>query len=117
MASGMNNCVFSGNLCADPRVRTVGENDVCDFTVAVNGRKEGQTTYVQCTMWRPGRVVEYLEKGKPVIVSGEAKLSTWTSKAGEMKAAIGLEVRNLVLGSRGQSAPSQHDLIEEPVNF
>lgn len=117
MASGMNNCVFSGNLCSDPRVRQVGENDVASYTVAVNGRKEGQTTYVQCDHWRPGRVVEFLEKGKPVIVSGEAKLTTWTSKAGEMKAAIGLEVRNLVLGSRGQPASPRHDLIEEPVNF
>jgi len=117
MASGMNNCVFSGNLCADVRIRQVGDNDVASYTIAVNGRKEGQTTYIQCDHWRPGRVIEFLEKGKPVIVSGEAKLSTWTSKQGEMKAAIGLEVRNLVLGSRGQSAPQRGDAYEEPVNF
>lgn len=107
MAAGFNQCAFSGNICSDARVRTVGENEVADFTVAVNGRKPEQTTYVQVSYWRPGRVVEYLTKGKPVLVSGEAKLSTWTSKTGEMKSAIGLDARNLVLlgGGRREEEP------------
>jgi single-stranded DNA-binding protein len=46
-----------------------------------------------------------MEKGKPVLVSGEARLSTWTSKQGEMKAAIGLDVRQLVLLGGGQKTP------------
>ena len=109
MAAGANVCVFSGNLAADVRVRTVGENDVADFTVAVNGRKEGQTTWVQCSMWRPGKVVEYLSKGKSVMVSGEARLATWTNKQGEMKAAIGLEVRQLVLLGGGKQAEKREE--------
>ena len=51
------------------------------------------------------KAVEYMEKGKPVLVSGEARLSTWTSKQGEMKAAIGLDVRQLVLFRWGQKTP------------
>ena len=105
MAAGANVCTFSGNLCSDPQMKRVGDNDVCSFTVAVNGRKADQTTYVQCSWWRPNKAVEYMEKGKPVLVSGEARLSTWTSKQGEMKAAIGLDVRQLVLFGGGQKTP------------
>lgn len=107
MAVSFNQCTFSGNVCADAKVRQVGESEVADFTVAVNGRKEGQTTFVQVSYWRPGKVTEYLTKGKPVLVSGEARLSTWTSKAGEMKSAIGLDARNLVLlgGGRREEEP------------
>lgn len=107
MAASFNQCTFSGNVCADARVRRVGESDVADFTLAVNGRKDDQTTFVQVSYWRPGKVSEYLTKGKKVLVSGEAKLSTWTSKTGEMKSAIGLDARNLVLlgGGRKEEEP------------
>jgi len=105
MAQGANVCTFSGNLCSDPQMKQVSGTDVASFTVAVNGRKPDQTTYVQCSWWRPNKAIEYLDKGKPVLVSGEARLSTWTSKQGEMKAAIGLDVRQLVLLGGGQKAP------------
>ena len=109
MASGANVCTFSGNLCSDPQMKNVGETDVASFTVAVNGRKPDQTTYVQCSWWRPNKAIEYLDKGKPVLVSGEARLSTWTSKQGEMKAAIGLDVRQLVLLGGGQQSPARQE--------
>lgn len=107
MAAGFNQCTFSGNVCADAKVSRVGENEVANFTIAVNGRKEDQTTYVQVSYWRPGKVVEYLTKGKPVIVAGEARLATWTNKTGEMKSAIGLDARSLVLlgGGRKEEEP------------
>lgn len=109
MAAGANVCTFSGNLAADVRMRTVGENDVAEFTIAVNGRREDQTTWVQCSWWRPNKAIEYLSKGKPVLVSGEARLATWTNKQGEMKAAIGLEVRQLVLLGGGKQAEKREE--------
>ena len=116
MAAGANVCTFSGNMAADPRMKNVNGTDVAEFTIAVNGRKEDQVTWVQCTWWRPNRAVEFLEKGKPVLVSGEARLATWTNKQGEMKAAIGLEVRQLVLLG-GASKPKQQEAIEDFANF
>ena len=38
-----------------------------------------------------------MAKGKKIAVTGPVKLSTWNSKTGEMKSAIGLEVKQLVL--------------------
>ena len=116
MAAGANVCVFTGNLAADVRMKNVNGTDVAEFTVAVNGRKEGQTTWLQCAWWRPNGAIEFLEKGKPVLVSGEARLATWTSKTGETKAAIGLEVRQLVLLG-GASKPKQQEAIEDFANF
>jgi len=109
MAANFNNCSFSGNLAADVRMKTIGDADVAEFTIAVNGRKEGQTTWVQCSWWRPNKAVEYMMKGKPVLVSGEARLATWTNKQGEMKAAIGLEVKQLVLLGGGKQAEKREE--------
>ena len=104
MAEGMNMCVFSGNLSADAKTRDVKDTEVASFTVCVNGRKDDETTYVRCSLWKPGKVTEYLTKGKPVVVAGPVRLSTW-QKDGETKASIELSVRNLTLLPGGEKKP------------
>ena len=91
MAAGVNVCVFSGNLTSDPRVKEFDGTEVARFTVAVNGYKENDVTYVQCSMRKPGGVLQYLKKGQSVIVHGEAKLAQWEYD-GKPKAAIELRI-------------------------
>lgn len=96
MAEGMNMCVFSGNLTSDAVVKEVNGTDVARYSVAVNGRKDTEPTYVRCSHWKAGGVAQYLTKGKPVVVAGPIRLATW-DKDGEVKSAIELSVRQLTL--------------------
>ena len=98
MAS-LNSCSFTGNLTRDAESKTVGENEVCSFAIAVNGRKD-EVLFLNCDMWRPGGVAEYLTRGKQVAVSGELKCKRY-EKDGQKKEIWVLEVKNLaLLGSR-----------------
>jgi len=108
MAS-VNVCVFSGNLTSDPRVKEFDDTEVARFTVAVNGYKEGDTTFVQCSFRKPGKVLQYLKKGVQVVVTGEAKLAQWEYE-GAAKAAIELRLApgglTLVGGKREAAEPA-----------
>lgn len=98
MAS-LNSCSFTGNLTRDAESKTVGENEVCSFAIAVNGRRD-EVLFLNCDMWRPGGVAEYLTRGKQVAVSGELKCKRY-EKDGQKKEIWVLEVKNLaLLGSR-----------------
>jgi single-strand DNA-binding protein len=112
MAEGMNMCVFSGHITADARTKSVnsttGSTEVARFTVAVNGRKEGETTFVQCNYWNPKGVLPYLTKGKLVAVAGSIRLASW-EKDGQQRSAVELNVKNLTLLSGGKKEESPGD--------
>lgn len=99
MAS-MNSCAFTGNLTRDAEVKTVGEAEVASFGIAVNGRRDGEVLFLNCDLWRPGKVAEYLTRGKQVGVSGQLKCREY-EKDGQKRQAWSLDVRELtLLGSR-----------------
>lgn len=99
MAS-LNSCSFTGNLTRDAEVREVGEDEVAAFGIAVNGRKDGEVLFLNCDLWRPGKVAEYLTRGKQVAVTGQLKCREY-EKDGQKRQAWGLDVRELtLLGSR-----------------
>jgi single-strand DNA-binding protein len=99
MAS-LNVCSFTGNLTRDAEVREVGENEVAAFAIAVNGRKDGEVLFLNCDYWRPGKVAEYLTRGKQVAVTGQLKCREY-EKDGQKRQAWGLDVRELtLLGSK-----------------
>lgn len=95
MAS-LNSCAFTGNLTRDAETKMVGENEVASFAIAVNGRKEGDVTFLNCDMWRPGGVSEYLTRGKQVAVSGELRCKKY-EKDGQKREIWVLEVKTLAL--------------------
>lgn len=94
MAS-LNSCAFTGNLTRDAEMKTVGENDVASFAIAVNDRK-GEAMFINCDFWRPGGVGEYLTRGKQVAVSGELRCKKY-EKDGQKREIWVLEVKNLAL--------------------
>lgn len=106
---GLNQCTFTGNLTRDAEVRTVGENQVANFSIAVNGRKDDEVLYVDCSYWRPNRVVDFLKKGKPILVSGEVSLNTYDTKSGEVRAVLRLTTRKLLLLGGGGGNQSKED--------
>lgn len=101
MAEGFNQCIFSGNLAGDATTRTVGDSLVASYTIAVNGRRDGETLWLRCDHWNAGAVTEYLMKGKQVLVSGEVRMDEW-EKDGEKRSAIKLNVKKLQLLGGGK---------------
>lgn len=82
----MNKLIIIGNLTRDPELRTTPSGiPVCNFTVAVNRRRESNghpvADYFRVTTWRAqaescGR---YLAKGRKVCCVGPVSISSYES--------------------------------------
>lgn len=77
-----------GNLTAAPQSKSVGDNTVCTFSVAINSiSKKEEVFFVDVECWN--KVAEncqkYLDKGSRALVEGKLKLNTWTSKEGQKR--------------------------------
>lgn len=96
-----------GNLTADPELRfTPSGAAVATFTVASTPRvfdkgtnefKDGDTLYMRCSVWRDlaENVCETLAKGMRVIVQGRLTQNSYTSREGEKRTSIELQVEEV----------------------
>lgn len=107
----MNSFTFSGHLGRDAEQRRAQSGTaILSFSVPVTsgyGDKE-KTTWVNCALFgkrAEGKLAGYLKKGTFVVVSGEMSLDTW-EKDGQQKSAVKVNVDNLTLGGRPNSAGS-----------
>lgn len=80
-----NDCNFRGNLTRDPELKqTTGGKSVCNFSIAVNGFKKDDVTFVDCECWE--KTAEFVAancvKGDQVSVKAEFKIDRFT-KDGE----------------------------------
>ena len=79
-----------GNLTSDPETRVTQKGDkVCQFTVAVNRRKEG-ADFFRVTAWRQlgENCQQFLGKGRKVAVVGTVSVSAYKSSSGEARASL-----------------------------
>ena len=93
-----------GNLTADPELRFTPTGDaVASFTVASTPRyfdrqsgewKDGEALFQRCTLWRQPaeNVAESLTRGARVIVNGRLKQRSFTTKEGEKRTVVELDV-------------------------
>jgi single-strand DNA-binding protein len=107
MAVGDINVTVVGNLTNDPELRfTPSGAAVASFTVASNTRlldkttnewKEGETTFLRCSVWRQyaENVAESLTKGTRVIVSGRLKQRSYETPQGEKRTVMEVEVEDV----------------------
>lgn len=89
MAS-FNKVILAGHLTRDPEVRyTPKGTPVAKFGLGINrtwtaedGQKREEATFVDVEAWgKTGEViVQYLKKGRPVLVEGRLKLDSWEDK-------------------------------------
>lgn len=104
----MNNCTFAGRLGRDAKTRNVGDTQATSFSLAVDeyaGRGERRTLWVDCTIWgeRGAKLAEFLAKGTPVAVSGQAGVRTYEGQGGT-NAVLTLRVAEIaLLGSKADS--------------
>ena len=93
-----------GNLTADPELRfTPSGNPVASFTVASTPRtfdraagewKDGHALFMRCSIWRDAaeNVAESLTKGTRVIVQGRLVQRSYTTREGENRTVVEMQV-------------------------
>ena len=93
-----------GNLTADPELRfTSSGAAVASFTVASTPRtfdrqtgkwKDGETLFMPCSSWRDAaeNVAESLTKGTRVIVQGRLTQRSYTTREGEQRTVVEMQV-------------------------
>lgn len=94
--------VILGNITRDGVVREVGDKTVCKFSVAVNGRKDGDVSYFDCSMWNPGGTAEFLVKGKSVQVTGDLMTERWETDGVRKEKTVINNCKVTLLGSSGK---------------
>jgi single-strand DNA-binding protein len=92
----MQRIIFTGNLTADPEIRSTPSGvTVCSFTVAVNRRfanADGDriTDFFRVNAWRQlgESCGKYLAKGRKVAVVGELQARTYQAKDGTTRMSL-----------------------------
>ena len=101
----MNKTTIIGNLCRDPELRTTPQGiNVCDFTVAVNGRKQGDdATYFRVTVWRglADICAKYLAKGRKVCVVGPVSARSYQAQNGDTRVTLEVTAEDVEFLSSG----------------
>ena len=108
----MNKIVIIGNLTGSPELRVTQSGvSVCQFTVAVNGRrKEDGATFFRATAWRAlGETChKYLDKGRKVMVCGAVSASAYTGRDGKPRASLEVTADDVeFLSAIGHDAQSE----------
>ena len=95
---------ITGNLTTDPELRfTPSGHAVANFTIADTPRKlnkqtneweDGETLFMRCSLWRDAaeHVAESLQKGARVVASGKLTSRSFTTKEGDKRTVIEMEV-------------------------
>jgi len=109
----MNIFTFTGRIGKDAETRTTQNGtSVTSFSVAndVGWGDNKKTLWIDCTLWkeRGEKLCQYLKKGTPVTVSGEATVRAYT-KDGEARGVIQVSVRDIELqgGKQEQTSTGQ----------
>lgn len=80
----LNNVTLVGRLTADPELKEVGENKVCNFSVAVqrsykNADGNYEADFINCSVWNQiaENLCEYCHKGDIVGIKGSLMQSNY----------------------------------------
>jgi single-strand DNA-binding protein len=85
-----------GRLTRDPEIRYVqnGGKAVVKFSIAVNGFKKDDVTFIDCVAWeRRGETInQYFKKGQRILVRGRLEIRSYDDKEGTKRKATSLIV-------------------------
>ncbi len=115
MANNINHVVLTGNLTADPELRsTGGGTSVCKMRLAVNRRAKDPSSgewsevpsYFNVIAWEAQgeNCAKYLTKGSPIAVQGEL---TWREFEHEGKKRESIEVKAFKVQFLSSGDPQQ----------
>jgi single-strand DNA-binding protein len=98
-ASNINRVIITGNLTADPDLRSLSSGtSVCKLRVAVNTRrKDGASgewrdyaNYFDVTVWgaQGENCARYLSKGRGVAIDGRLEWREWQNQEGQKRQSV-----------------------------
>ena len=111
-ASNINRVVMTGNLTADPELRSLPSgNSVCSLRIACNTRRKNGSTgewedkpnYFNVTVWgaQGENAARYLSKGRPVAIDGRLEWREWEAQDGTKRQSVDIIADTVqFLGSR-----------------
>ena len=113
-ATNINRVVLTGNLTADPELRSLPSGtSVCKLRVACNTRRKDQSgewvdkpNYFDVTVWgaQGENCARYLSKGRPVAVDGRLEWREWEAEGGQKRQAIDIIADSVqFLGGRDEA--------------
>ncbi len=115
------NLQVTGFVGSDPQLKTVGEQQVASFSIAVsrkNGAGKKQTLWLRVNCWNKlsDIAVQYVKKGSLVQVTAEwMRPSAWSDQSGTLQTSTDLDVNRLVLLDRIENDITESN--EEDVQF
>lgn len=118
MAS-FNEVLLMGNLTREPELRSTSNGtSLCKFGLAVNRKyKAGDewkedVCFVDITVWgkQGENCATYLDKGRPVFISGRLQLNQWETDDGQKRSKLEVVANNVqFLGGAGDSPGHAED--------
>jgi single-strand DNA-binding protein len=113
-ATNINRVVMTGNLTRDPELRSLPSGmSVCSLRIACNTRRKGASgewedkpNYFDVTVWgaQGENCSTYLQKGRPVAISGRLEWREWQNDNGDKRQAVEIIAETVqFLGSRDGS--------------
>ncbi len=122
MAKGINQVVLMGRLTRDPEQRTTTTGKtIASFSIAVDrGGQDDQADFFEVTAWEKlgDLVIQYLGKGRRVLVQGRLRQDSWDDKdTGKKRSRVEVTATDVTFldgpssdgdgqGPRQSSAPS-----------
>lgn len=107
-----NSISFTGRIGQTPELKTAGNSQVLEFSVANNigfGDKK-ETLWFRCALWgkRGETLSKYLEKGSQVWISGELNIRKYTTKDGLEKTSPEIRISEIdLIGGQGDKTAPQ----------
>jgi len=115
-ATNINRVVMTGNLTADPELRSLPSGtSVCKLRVACNTRRKNASTgewedkpnYFNVTVWgaQGENAARYLSKGRPIALDGRLEWREWETQEGAKRQDIDIIADSVqFLGSRDDAS-------------
>jgi single-strand DNA-binding protein len=115
-ATNINRVVMTGNLTADPELRSLPSGtSVCSLRIACNTRRKNGSTgewedkpnYFSVTVWgaQGENAARYLSKGRPVAIDGRLEWREWETQDGAKRQATDIIADSVqFLGSRDDAS-------------
>ena len=125
-ATNINRVVMTGNLTADPELRSLPSgSSVCSLRLACNTRRKNASTgewedkpnYFNVTVWgaQGENAARFLSKGRPVAIDGRLEWREWEAQDGTKRQATDIIADSVqFLGSREDAAGGGGSFDERP---
>lgn len=121
--ANINTATIFGRLTKDPELKTTqsGKN-VASVTLAVNGFKEDDTSFIDVVFWNKTAEVlcDYVTKGQMVGVTGRLQQRKFEDKQGNSRSVVEIVANELQLPPKTNNTHTEvvlEDISEEPIDL